>query len=172
MDSVAVALRAIRLEELTKNLILVSAILVPVLVGVTAWRLSRNQPRRPRLERCEHTVLLAIPYTAAAFAFAVCTGGAIGESGKVRLGRALATPIVSGLERYQIATGAYPDSLAKLVPTYVSSTALHAPDSLLGRSFGYARDSSGFTLEFYYFGPGANTCRHSPRHSWACGGTY
>jgi hypothetical protein len=170
MDSVVAALRTVRTDVLTSRTLLWSALVVPLVAWLIAWVLLRHQPRAKRFAHSWATLTLSTPYSFVAVLFVTCF---IGDAGKQQLGRALAAPVVIALGQYETATGVYPDSLAQLAPTYLSSETLHAPErSLHQRPFGYARDRVGFTLSFYYIGPGANTCDLSPGRPWSCGGFY
>jgi hypothetical protein len=112
-------------------------------------------------------------YVAIALIFAVCWGGEIGESGKARLVRAYATPVIEALDRYHSVTHAFPGDLSELVPAYLSAEALHAPEQKpLDSAFQYSRDSAGYQLSVRYGGPGMNECRYRPDTQWHCSGYF
>lgn len=173
LDSVDAALRSIRLEH-SLSIAAVITCVGACIAGV--WWL-RRAPRQgnvvpagiARLSGCLAFAVVA----GSAFLFGVCAGGEIGEPGKVRLVRALGAPVIRALDDYQRASGRYPASLESLVPAYLPSVALHAPESsLLGYPFSYRADSSTYELSASFAGPGMNTCRYRPRSTWRCGGYF
>ena len=173
MDSVSVALRAVAVQHWLSITVMLSAILLP-LVGVGAlgrWSAGRRlwQVSAIWTGGC-FTFLI---YFAAAFVFAVCWGGEIGESGKNRLARAYGTPVANALEAFHRDSGVYPRELRALVPTYLSRSALTAPESsVLRYPFEYRADSGRFELLVRFVGPGMNECRIQPGTSWRCGGYF
>jgi|SRR5262245_6721238 len=173
MDSISVALRAVRLQNWMSIFALFSVFVVPVLFGVGFQRLASGRAIWQQITLGLSAILTSLLYVGAAFVFAVCWGGEIGESGKNRLARAYGAPVVSALAAYKTETGDYPRDLRDLVPVYLTPTALRAPeDGPLKYPFEYSRDSSGFQLVVRYVGPGMNTCRYSPGQRWACGGYF
>jgi hypothetical protein len=87
--------------------------------------------------------------------------------------RAYATPVIEALDRYHSVMHAYPSDLTELVPVYLSSEALRAPESEPLRSgFQYSRDSIGYQLSVEYSGPGMNECRYRPLTRWRCSGYF
>lgn len=112
-------------------------------------------------------------YAVIAFVFAVCWGGEIGESGKARLARAYAQPVVDALAQYRDAHGTYPAHLSELVPSHLRDEALRAPEAgPLGYPFEYRRDSVAYELTVRYVGPGMNECNYRPGMGWNCGGYF
>jgi hypothetical protein len=107
------------------------------------------------------------------FFFGFCAEGEIGEGGKVRLIRALASPVIIALDEYRRVNGKYPTSLNDLAPRYLTPGTLQAPKtSVLARPFEYRADSTSYELSVSYIGPGANTCSYRPHSKWECGGFY
>ena len=84
-----------------------------------------------------------------------------------------ATSIIQGLEAYRRARGTYPDSLAQLVPGFLSPEQLTesrtAPDS----AFAYSRSGTEYSLRFHYIRPGMNRCEYrSSVPRWLCSGYF
>ena len=172
-DSISAALRDIRLEHGLAIAAIVASTVVPVLglwwLHSTARGNDAPASRITQSVGCFGFVALA----GAAFLFGVCGGGEIGVPGKVRLIRALSAPVIAALDRYHRTTGHYPNTLPELVPHYLTSTELHAPEaSLLGYPFIYRANSGTYELSGSYAGPGMNTCRYRPQSSWQCGGYF
>jgi hypothetical protein len=172
-DSITAALHAIRLEHGLAIAAIAASVVIPFLglwwLHATAQRNRAPAAKVTRSVGCLGFVALA----GAAFLFGVCGGGEIGVPGKVRLIRALSAPVIAALDRYHRTTGHYPNTLTELVPRYVTSAELHAPEaSLLGYPFAYQADRGTYELTASYAGPGMNTCRCRPRSSWQCGGYF
>ncbi|HLT47447.1 MAG TPA: hypothetical protein VK002_09490 [Rubricoccaceae bacterium] len=90
-------------------------------------------------------------------------------------GRARLQPVVEAVVAYRTAEGAYPDSVAALIPAYLPALparpAWVSPERAAWWS--YARTADGFTVEFTYYGPGSNWCRWaSDAGAWRCGGHF
>ena len=84
-----------------------------------------------------------------------------------------AEPIIASLEAFRRAHGAYPDSLAQLVPAFLPAERLSESRMDPDGPFAYARDTAGYSLRFEYHGPAINRCEYRPRSaSWSCGGYY
>jgi hypothetical protein len=97
-----------------------------------------------------------------------------GEGPKAARGRERAAPVIQALQRYREAHGAYPDSLAILVPDFLPDSALRTPIAEQeSYPLEYSREPSGYVLTFRYVGPGMNYCRYRPeRPRWECGGYF
>lgn len=90
----------------------------------------------------------------------------VGE--KAERGYALSEPVLAALEQYKADKGTYPESLAELVPEYIS--AVPKKDDVL--DFSYRLTDDGFAFSFHYIGPGMNTCTYKPGREWKCSGAY
>jgi hypothetical protein len=173
MDSVDVALQAVRLQDSVSIVAFVSAFLVPGIALFALRRATAGRTREARVAAWLAGCTSALLYAAVAFVFSVCWGGRIGESGKSRLARGYGAPVILALAHYDQTVGAYPERLADLVPGYLSSENLRAPDrGPLHHPFEYTRDSLGFQLLVRYVGPGMNECRYTPTAGWHCGGYF
>ena len=78
-----------------------------------------------------------------------------------------ATPVVAGLERYQVEHHGFPLSLRELVPRYLADSSLSRipHDSL--NSLDYLRDSTGYLLRFRY--QVGNECKYvRAERRWMC----
>jgi len=173
VDSVTAALRAIAVQQWLSIAAMLSIPVIPVvgIWGIRRWSAGRRAWQAGIMWGGGCFTLSL--YAAVAFAFAVCGGGEIGESGKNRLARAYGTPVVTALEEFRRDSGAYPRALSALVPRYLSRSTLTAPDSsVLRYPFEYRADSGIFELLVRYGGPGMNTCRIRPGTAWRCGGYF
>ena len=108
------------------------------------------------------------------FALALMACWSPGSAARRQHGYDRATPIIAALERFHAKHGAYPDSLPELVPDYLPAPALAIPTaSRETYPWRYVADTSGYTLQFNYVGPGMNWCRYTSRGArWNCGGYY
>jgi hypothetical protein len=103
-----------------------------------------------------------------------CSGGAAveppGQGAKAELGYQACAPIIAALGRYHDANGAYPQTLAELVPDYLPSV----PGVVNDQPIQYSRTDESYSLSFGYVGPGLNTCTYSPdqEQGWRCSGLY
>jgi hypothetical protein len=112
--------------------------------------------------------------TTALILLAACPLPRPGHGAKAARGFARAAPVLTALAEYHARVGSYPDSLAALVPAYLTAAALATPDRAQERyPLEYQRDSTGFRLRFRYVGPGMNYCDYSAaRPKWRCGGYF
>ncbi len=95
-------------------------------------------------------------------------GCAKAEDGRTRL-----QPVVDAIVAYSNAEGAYPDSVAVLVPSYLRELPDQPEWAGHEEWWSYERTDSGFTVDFRYFGPGVNWCFwNSSNAKWQCGGYY
>jgi hypothetical protein len=173
MDSVDAALRAVRLQHSVAIIAFVSAFVLPGVSLLALRRMTAGRTGRVWAAAWLAGGTSALLYAAVAFVFSVCWGGQIGESGKSRLARAYGAPVIIALRHYDQTAGAYPERLADLVPGYLKSESLRAPDQVpLQYPFEYKRDSLGFQLLVRYVGPGMNECRYTPTAGWHCGGYF
>ena len=93
-------------------------------------------------------------------------------------GRARLQPVIDAVVAYGDAQGAYPDSVAQLVPAFLP--ALPDTPDWVARSgpsewWYYERsgDEATFSVGFAYGGPGMNHCGWtSDRGDWRCSGHY
>lgn len=108
----------------------------------------------------------------AALILAACP--APGEGPKAERGYERARPVIQALAAYRAERGAYPDSLAQLVPGFLDAGALATPDAPQERyPLEYARQDTSYVLTFRYTGPGMNYCRYQPAAArWQCGGYF
>jgi hypothetical protein len=90
----------------------------------------------------------------------------VGE--KAEHGYAVSGPVIFALEHYKADNCEYPETLAELVPDYLS--AVPSMDEVLDFSYISADDS--FEFSFHYIGPGLNTCTYTPEEKWQCSGAY
>lgn len=90
----------------------------------------------------------------------------VGE--KAERGYAVSEPVIAALEQYKADTGVYPETLAELIPDYLS--AVPTKNDVL--DFSYSRTDDGFAFSFHYIGPGMNTCTYTPEEKWQCSGAY
>ena len=83
-----------------------------------------------------------------------------------------AAPIITALDRYHVDRGAYPAALLELAPEYLSQSNLAAaggPDPQ--RALHYRSREQSYELDFWYEGPGSNTCTYtSEAKKWECRG--
>jgi hypothetical protein len=109
-----------------------------------------------------------IALVALMFASVAC-GTSPGEGEKAEKGYELGTTILDALMEYYSDHGDYPDSLASLVPDYLDQI---PTDPTIYR-FEYHHGVGTFSLSFYYYGPGANTCTFIlESHKWECSGYF
>jgi hypothetical protein len=173
VDSITVALRIVALQRWLSIASMLSILLVPCVGIVLLRRGTKGWKPWAAVSAWLSGCAAFLVYAAAAFVFGVCWGGEIGESGKNRLARAYGEPVFAALERYHQDSAAYPRELAKLVPRYLSADQLRAPErSVLHYPFEYRADSGRFKLLVRYVGPGMNTCRIEPAHTWQCSGYF
>ena len=153
--------------------VMLSGVVIPVLA---IWALRRLSAGRRAWQAGLIWVsgcLTSLLYFAVAYVFAVCWGGAIGASGKNRLARAYGAPVVGALEAFHRDSAYYPRTLRELVLTYLTSSALAAPElSVLRYPFEYRADTGGFELLVRYGGPGMNECRIGADKAWRCHGYF
>jgi hypothetical protein len=90
----------------------------------------------------------------------------VGE--KAERGYAVSEPVIAALEQYKADKGFYPETLAELVPEYLS--VVPTKDGIL--DFSYTRTETGYSFSFHYIGPGMNTCTHTPENGWKCSGAH
>lgn len=90
----------------------------------------------------------------------------VGE--KAEKGYAACAPVIAALENYKESNGAYPNSLAELVPDYISAVPTEVNDIPIT----YEKVDESYTLSFGYTGPGMNRCTYSPEENWHCSGAY
>jgi len=90
----------------------------------------------------------------------------VGERAELRY--AACAPIIDALEQYRAAKGAYPNSVADLVPEYLPEL----PGKVNDYGIAYLRTEESYNLEFYYLGPGMNRCAYTPEDEWQCSGAY
>ena len=98
-----------------------------------------------------------------------------GQGPKAERGYARTQPVIAALAEYKRSMGRVPDSLAQLVPTFLPDSALATPKrSQEQYPLEYHRiDSTPYTLQFRYVGPGTNWCAYDSRvGKWKCGGLY
>ena len=88
----------------------------------------------------------------------------VGE--KSERGYAVCDPVIKALEQYQADKGEYPETLAELVPEYLSEV----PTEVNDEPIYYAKTDESFSLSFHYVGPGMNTCKFTPEDKWQCSG--
>ncbi len=94
-----------------------------------------------------------------------------GDGPKALTGFKASAAIIQGLGEYHSKNGAYPDTLALLVPAFLTSLQLSPPHGV-GR-YDYSRKANAFSLGFSYHGPGSNTCTFdSIARAWACSGHF
>ncbi len=91
-----------------------------------------------------------------------------GVGDKAERGYALSEPVIAALEEYKTENGVYPQTLAELVPEYIS--AVPTKDEVL--DFSYISTGDSFSFSFHYIGPGMNTCTYTPEEQWQCSGAY
>ena len=90
----------------------------------------------------------------------------VGE--KSEKGYAACNPIIAALEKHHMEKGAYPESLAELVPDYLANV----PAEVNNEPIYYSKAGESYTLQFHYIGPGTNTCTYTPEDKWHCSGAY
>ena len=109
-----------------------------------------------------------------------------GKGRKAGAGYRAAAPVIAALEQFRADRRHYPESLAELVPDYLSdkrallyrgkAQPVNAPrhdESIPEREFGYRRDHASYTLTFSYTGPGMNHCIYdSATKTWNARGYY
>lgn len=116
-----------------------------------------------------------IAVAASVLAITLLLGGCTppGKGPAAERGYRRSAPVIAALERYRAQHGAYPDSLAALVPGFLADSALRVPDRERERyPLGYRRTVDGYELTFRYAGPGMNTCTYTPAARWKCGGYF
>jgi hypothetical protein len=85
------------------------------------------------------------------------------------LGYQTCDPIIHALERYHAQTGAYPEELKDLVPSFLAEIP-PTPERL--SEISYRLTDTSYQLEFKYAGPGLNSCIYTPENEWDCSGYY
>lgn len=110
----------------------------------------------------------------AGFAALALTCESPGEGPKAARGFARAKPVIAALDSFRVANGAYPDSLAQLVPMFLPASALVPPAASQEHyPFEYTKEVADFMLLFRYEGPGMNWCSfRASRRTWECNGLY
>jgi len=95
-----------------------------------------------------------------------------GKGPRAERGYRRAEPVIQALAAYRAAHGAFPDSLAELVPAHLSAGALAVPRAPReSYPLQYRRTGAGYELTFRYAGPGMNECTwRVPPGEWECGG--
>ena len=91
-----------------------------------------------------------------------------GEGAKAQAGYQASQPIIAALAAYHDQEGAYPETLAALVPGYLASL----PGDVNGYPIEYRLTDVSYSLEFSYTGPGMNHCSYTPEGGWDCYGYY
>jgi hypothetical protein len=173
VDSISVALRVVGLQHWLSIAGLLSILVVPIIGVIWLRRWTKGWKPWAIVGVWLSAGPALLIYATAAFVFAVCWGGEVGESGKNRLARAYGAPVFAALERYHQDSAAYPPQLTSLVPRYLTADQLRAPErSVLSYPFEYHADSGRFHLVVRYVGPGMNTCRIEPGHAWRCSGYF
>lgn len=90
----------------------------------------------------------------------------VGE--KAEQGYAASEPVIAALDEFKAANGIYPESLAELVPDYLS--AVPRKNNVL--DFSYRKSAESYEFSFHYVGPGMNTCTYTPEEGWHCSGAF
>jgi len=101
--------------------------------------------------------------------------GPPGVGARASAGKRRSAPVLAALAEYKKREGAYPHTLASLVPVFLPDTTLPAIDRFLGYPLEYtvSPDLHRFTIQFRYVGPGMNECAWSDTSStWHCGGYF
>ena len=91
-----------------------------------------------------------------------------GVGDKAEQGYAASEPVITALEQFKADKGFYPETLAELVPDYLS--AVPTKDDVL--DFSYRKTGESFEFSFHYIGPGMNTCTYTPEGGWQCSGAF
>ncbi|WKZ42975.1 MAG: hypothetical protein QY302_12815 [Anaerolineales bacterium] len=87
---------------------------------------------------------------------------------KAEQGYAASEPVIAALEQFKADKGSYPESLAELVPEYISAV----PTKSETLDFSYNSTGESFSFSFHYIGPGMNTCTYTPEEQWKCSGAH
>lgn len=97
-----------------------------------------------------------------------------GEGGQATRCYRRAEPLIAALTAYRAQHARYPDTLATLVPEFLSAEDLPAAGQPLdGCTFDYQRTDDGYQLRFRYTGPGMNVCTYTPATGrWSCYGYF
>jgi len=86
---------------------------------------------------------------------------------------ASAQPAIDALERFHVERQSYPDSLATLVPRYMSRTQLSQIQRTTGEPLAYTKTGPDYEVIFRYYGPGSNNCTfRSSDPRWRCRGSF
>jgi hypothetical protein len=91
-----------------------------------------------------------------------------GIGAKAERGYMLSEPVIAALEQYKADNGLYPETLAELVPAYLSAV----PKKDNDLDFSYSATGESFKFSFHYIGPGMNTCTYTPEKQWRCSGAH
>jgi hypothetical protein len=148
--------------------------LAPVAAYLLITRIARRMQASPRWQRAAGIILsTAVLFTVSPMAFvvAVCWGP---PAGTMETSVALmhdADSVVAALDRYQAATGRYPDALIVLVPDLLAGDRLRRVQP--GGSFyslDYRRDrDGGYVMEFREENRGMSKCAHEAGAAkWHC----
>ncbi len=109
-----------------------------------------------------------------------------GKGRKAEAGYRAAAPVIAALEKFHSDRGEYPESLAELVPSYLTdrrnllyrgrAQPVNAPghdESIPEHEFGYRHEHDSYILTFSYTGPGMNHCVYdSGTKTWHARGYY
>lgn len=113
-----------------------------------------------------------LPFLLIAIAILACgiipTPESPGVGEKSEKGYAACAPIITALEQFQADKGTYPESLAELVPDYLSII----PTEVNDEPISYSKTGESYSLQFHYIGPGTNTCTYTSEDQWHCSGAY
>ena len=126
---------------------------------------TSNHPPKPKTLKKLPLLLIAIPILACGL---IATPEPPGVGEKAEKGYTACDPIIAALEQFHADKGAYPESLAELVPDFIASVPAEVNDEPIS----YSKTGESYSLAFHYIGPGMNTCTYTPKDKWHCSGAY
>jgi hypothetical protein len=143
------------------------------------WALLVLLIARSKSKRLRVFGLGIVPVLVASFAGMIMTvcwyPGPPGVGALASTGKRRSVPVLAALAEYKKREGAYPYTLASLVPGFLPDSTLPAIDHFLGYPLEYtvSTDRHEFVLQFRYVGPGMNECAWADTSSaWHCGGYF
>jgi len=173
-DSLRLALDALSRTRLLGAGVALSAVVVPLtaIALLARWRPPGGRAVRATLRTVGS--LTALAYGVYGASLAGEWGRRAVAPARGRVARALGAPVVAALGRYRTEHGAYPTSLAELVPRYLPETALDAPTrSPLAHPFEFRTRGDAFMLRVREAPPRYSGCEYSSRtQRWYCSGYF
>ena len=121
-----------------------------------------------KIHSLKYILLVCLAVTTICACGAVPTDEPPGVGEKADRGYAACAPIIEALEKYLSDKGTYPETLEELIPDYIDTI----PAEVNENPIAYQKAEDGYSLSFYYIGPGMNWCNYTPEDGWNCSGAY